>query len=705
VLVVLPQRFVLQAGLIESGVTFPATTPPFVPSSPPKVRQPPPEVARTAPPAPLVRAGPAKQFWASVLPLLRTGELDRALPRFRAYLAAHPDDRDVWRELAVVLARLGRYDEAATIYARLRRTSDDPVLTLQLARLLRDRGELEKSLALYDTLLVASPEDRALLVEYAQTLTWAERYARAGAVYRHLLERDSTDHATRLELAHVLYWDGRRTEALDVLASMPADAPQGVEALQLKTVIARELASVGPPVDTLLDGARRAVIAGDFTEAVRRYERLLARNPNDPALWLEWADVLQYQMQDLAAARDALVYLARLRDLTSDERFRLVQLHAWTGEETRAKAMLVSLLEEDTSRAEGWALLGDLYRFGDARIEARNAYRTALRLDPGSVPAREGQTALERQAARIVESRERPSAGPEILYFRDSDEFERMDLGAHASYQWGSMLLLARAGYRRLEGITLAGTSGQERGPYFQLEFARWWRLGSLRTSVAVGAEQLDAIGTEPTFAVAVALPEANGTAIEVSYDHGPAFHRTVTLESVLGAIQADHLQASVFRSLGHGWDLSGLGAVTSLRGSDSDNWRFNSFVTVRHELTGPFTIALTSQALAFATAAPTLGSRRLYWDPRAFVAGGVQFEARSPATGVWDVYGRVTPGIGLVKERTATELDFVPQLATEAGVGYETPRIAFMAGLAYLRGREGAYNSLGANVSLGIRY
>jgi hypothetical protein len=212
-------------------------------------------------------------------------------------------------------------------------------------------------------------------------------------------------------------------------------------------------------------------------------------------------------------------------------------------------------------------------------------------------------------------------------------------------------------------------------------------------------------VGTEPTFGIQVALPEANGTAIELSYDHGPAFHRTVTLESVLGAIQADHVQASVFRPLGRRWSFSGLGAVTSLRGSDSDNWRFNSFVTVRRDLAGPFAVALTSQALAFASAAPRVGSRRLYWDPRAFVAGGVQLEARSPRAGDWEVYGRVTPGVGLVRERTVAEFDLVPQLATEAGVGYDTSRVLFAASLAYLRGREGAYNSLGANVSLGVRY
>ncbi len=704
VLVVLPQRFVLQAGLIESGITFPATAPPFVPPSPPHVRQPPPRVAPMPPPPPTA-AGPAEQFWRAVLPMLRAEQWERALPHFRTYLVAHPDDRAVWRELAVVLTRMGRYDEAESVYGRLRRAADDPALTLQLARLLRDRGSPEGALALYDTLLAASPDDTALLVEYAQTLTWAERYASAAAVYRDLLHRHRYRHALRLELAHVLYWDGQRAEALRELTAIPAEAPQRVEALQLRTVIERELAVVGSPVETFLDGARRAVLAGDFEEARRRYAQAVARSPRDPALWLEWADVLQFRLQEPVAAREALVHLGTLRDLTWDERFRIAQLHAWTGDEALAKTMLVTLLAEDSTRTDGWVLLGDLHRFSDARIDARNAYRAALTLDPASVPAREGERELGRQVARALDRRERPRAGPEVLYFRDSDEFQRLDIGAHARYRWGSTVLVARAGHRTLDGIALGGTAGRETGPFFQLELAQWWRLGSVRTSVAVGAEYLDALGTEPTVAIEVALPEASGTAIEISYEHGPAFHRTVTLESVLGAIQADHVQASAFRPLGRRWTLSALGAVTSLRGSDSNNWRFNSFVTLRRELAGPLSVAVTSQALAFASPAPALGTQRTYWDPRAFVAGGIQLEARSPADGAWDVYGRVTPGIGLVHERTANGIDLVPQLATEAGVGYETSRIVFAAGIAYLRGREGTYNSIGANLSLGVRY
>ncbi len=704
VLVVLPQRFVLQAGLIESGITFPAATPPYLPGSPPLVRQPPPP-APSAPTPPPARPGPAEQFWSEVLPMLRAEQWERSLPRFHAYLAAYPDDSAVWRELAVVLTRLGRYDEAEAIYGRLLQRADDRGLRLQLARLLRDGGSPGRALAQYDTLLVSSPDDTTLHVEYAQTLTWAEQYGRAASVYRDLLNRDADNHALRLELAHVLYWNGQRTEAIRELSAIPAEAPQSVEAGELRMVIERELASVGPPVDTLLDGARRAVLAGDVEEARRRYAEALARNPHDPALWLEWADVLQYQLEDPVAAREALVHLATLRDLTWDERFRLAQLHAWTGEEAHAKTMLAALLTEDSTRADGWVLLGDLHRFGDARIDARDAYRTALSLDPASVPAREGERELGRQVARTVDGRERPRAGPELLYFRDSDEFARMDIGAHASYRWGSTVLVARAGYRTLDGITLGGTAGRETGPFFQLELAQWWRLGSVRTSVAVGAEHLESLGTEPTVGIEIALPEAGGTAVEISYEHGPAFHRTVTLESVLGAVQADHLQASVFRPLGRRWSLSALGAVTSLRGSESNNWRVNSYVTVRRELAGPFSVAATSQALAFSSAAPSLGTRRVYWDPQVFVAGGIQLEARAPTGGAWDVYGRVTPGVGLVQERAATGVDLVPQLATEAGVAYQTPRVVFAAGLAYLRGREGAYNSIGANLSLGIRY
>jgi hypothetical protein len=69
------------------------------------------------------------------------------------------------------------------------------------------------------------------------------------------------------------------------------------------------------------------------------------------------------------------------------------------------------------------------------------------------------------------------------------------------------------------------------------------------------------------------------------------------------------------------------------------------------------------------------------------------------------DAYGRITGGGGVVRERAADATDLVPQFSTEAGFRYDTRRITASGSLAYLRGREGAYNSFGAQASLGVRY
>jgi len=700
VLVVLPQRFVLQAGLIESGITFPTGLPAFLPPRPPLVH-----AAWVPQPPPPVRPGPAEAFWSAVLPLLRAGQLESTVPLFRAYLATYPRDADVWREYAVVLTKLERYDEAEQVYLRLRATSHDPAVTLPLARLLRDRGQYGRAFVLYRELLTSRPADDGLRREYAEALTAAAEYDAAAAEYRRLLERHPGDDALRLALARVLYWGGHRADALAALALISPSGAHAADAAQLRASIERELPVAVAPGDTLLQGARAAVVAGDFAEATRRYHALLARDPNSAALWLEWADVLQYQRQDLPAARDALHRLATLRDLTWAERFRLAQLHAWTGDEATARTMLLDLVREDSTSAPAWAMLGDLYRFGDARLPARDAYRAALRLDPRNAQALEGQAELERRTTALIADRERPSAGPELLYFGDTDGYHRWDIGARASFAWGPTVLVARAGYRTLDGIALDGTTGSDGGPFVKLETARWWRLGTVRLSAAVGAEHLDALGTEPTLAVHLAVPDASGTAIEATYEHAPAYHRTMTFESAQGVVRSDYLEASAYRDLGAGWNLAGLGAGMSLRGGGADNWRFNGAVTLRHQFWSPISVALTSQLLTFTGAAPVLDTRRLYWDPTMFVAGGLQVEARVRTASGWDVYGRLTGGAGFVRERNATASDFVPQFSGEAGVRYDTRRITFASGLAYLRGREGGYRSLAANASLGVRY
>ncbi len=97
VLVVLPRRYVLHAGLRESGMSFPASAAPFTP---------PEELLReVTPPTPLAPTilvrGPAELLWEEVGALLRAKRYEEALPLFDAYLQYHPRDRSVQREHAI----------------------------------------------------------------------------------------------------------------------------------------------------------------------------------------------------------------------------------------------------------------------------------------------------------------------------------------------------------------------------------------------------------------------------------------------------------------------------------------------------------------------------------------------------------------------------------------------------------------------------
>ncbi len=700
VLVVLPRRFVLNANLVESGITFPTGTTPFWPLG----------LRRVIPPTPLfkpepITPGPAEVFWSEVVPLLEAEEFDRAQPVFDLYLAQHPDDTDAWREYAVVLLRVGGNGVAEQIYLRLVQAHGEPTDKLALARLLRDQGRFEPSLVLYRELVSVDPSDTELHHELAQALVWAGKYREATYAYRALMTQSPGEQQYRLELARVLSWAGYAVDAVKLLRSFPSDAPQASEATELRAHLDSLLTAALPAGEKLIEQARRAVWVQDFERASVLYRRAISRDPSDPGLWLEWADVQQLHLQDLAAARDALIQVGRLRNLTTAERFRLAQLYSWTDREQSAESIVLALLYDDPDYTEAWVLLGDLYSWQGRRIAAAKAYRQALARAPTNEEAQLGLASVRQQTADAIREREKPRAGPELLLFHDSDGFLRFDAVASASYAWSNASAVVRSGYRRIEGAALDGSPAAERGPFLEAEIARWWRMGTVRTSVATGFENFDGSGTEPTFEVRAEMPDVDGTALTAFYRHGRAFPQTVTLESVLGGLLTDQLEASFFRRLDASWDLSGATSVAALHGTDENNVRLHLAFTARRALTPLLNAAFTSQVLTFGKAAPVLQGRRLYWDPSLFWSNGLQFGVSSVTDRPLQLSVRITPGMALMKERANGTLDLVPQLGTEGGVGYETDRISFQADAMYLLGREGDYSSLGAKIQLAIKY
>lgn len=698
VLVVLPKRFVLQSGLVESGITFEMETLPFLP--PERGVDIRPTHPMTATPDETVVVGPSEQFWLDALPLLNAREFEAALPVFSDYLADYPDDTDVLREYAVTLYGANRPLDAERVYRQLIEAG----LTshrLELARLLRDRGESVEAIEVFREIVRENPEDSAMRLELARTLLWAERYGEASALYRNLAEEAPRELHLRLELAQALYWNGQAEESFFHLSGYPSHDSAWPSVDSLMNEIVPQVAPRALTYSELID---QAIEAGDLQLATDLYGRSLLRTPFESEQWTEWFNFLQYRLEDLEATRAALIARDDAGGLDGDERFRLAQLHLWTDRPDTAKTELLSLLESDSERPDAWALLGDLYRWEGDLSDARDAYLRTLAIAPANEQALLGMREIRDQVEATIAARDKTGVGPLVSYFRDSDEFTRLDLGVHGAMRWYDLGLSFRTGYRHLDGPATVGGLGSDDGPFAEFEVVRWWRLGTVRTSLTAGVQRLESLGNEPSFNAQVEIPDANGTAVQVSYAHGPAYPHTATLASVTSGIRSDDLQLSAYRGLGEGWSVAGAATVVSLRGAGVDNWRLSGAATATKEITDLFSAGVTTRILTHTEGAPVLDGRRAYWDPSAFWTNSLVLEARTPDGGSWAVFGRFTPGVALARERETEGIQFVPQLGTATGAAYETGRITLESDIAYFRGRAGDYNSFAANLRLLIR-
>ncbi len=490
VLVVMPQRFVLEAGLRESGVSFPSSRVGFeAPESAPLVQPPPPP-----PVIPKRVAGPAERLWAELGPVLEAGRWDVALGLMDAYLRERPADLAVRRERARTLARAGRVSAAEAAWDRLATETGAIGDRLELARLLRDRGEYDRAIALYEGLLRDRPDERALQREFTRTLVWAERYPQAIESLNRYLARYPDDDEARLDLARALYWAGRPGDARDVLAGIPPTSPVAAEVRALDTELAAVLTpppAPEPPVLTTVERARVAAAAGELTAAATLYEAALEEAPGDRDLWREWIDFVQFRLEDEAGARDALLLYSERFELTSDEMMRLAELHAWTGQEAEAIAILEAMLVDEPGHSDAWVLLGDLRRWNDDPTGASSAYRSALAADPTDPGARNGLEELRLRREALVAQREPAGVGPDMELFSDSDDFLRLDIAGDADFVWGVDALTLRGGYRRLEGHDVSGQMATDEGGFGRVTFAHWWREASIRTAFELGAEHL----------------------------------------------------------------------------------------------------------------------------------------------------------------------------------------------------------------------
>lgn len=723
VLYVLPERYVLRPGFRESGMTFPSPSTPFAPLPLVPVAA----LALPAPPVPpaVILPGPAELFWAEVVPLLESRRYSEALPVFEAYLRDHPEDADARRELAVALLADGRTVEAATELRRLLAEDDDEAQRLLLARALRELGRTDEAVAEYARLAVARPNDVGLWLEWAQAYAWAERYSEAAQVLERALTGDPNSVPLRVELARIYYASGRLADARSLLAPIDGGALAAAGGLTLRNDILAALyvpPQAPPTPPTLQEQAVAAREADDFERARALFQDALRETPNDPATWQAYADLLEYELADFEGARDALLEVERLSTPSAGLQYRLAQLDVWMGRmdeaEVRLERLLVMLEAGDdaaVSRADVQAALGDLRRWEGDRVGAARRYGLALASDPDNARARAGTAALEAEVARTLLEVEQPRIGGTAYTLADTDDFARVDLGGEWIEVGGPWVWGGTAGNRWISGVALDGTEAQRQGAFLDLEAARWWRWGTLRTAIDIGVQRLRAT-LDPVFGASLGQRGRGGSTSELRYEHGPAYPIAVTLQSVLADVVQDRVSVSHARPLGERWSLSATldGAwlradPDSLAGAAQGVGRAQASLAVGRALSPALTVGLTSRALTFTRAAPVTtlpggSSRRLFWDPSLVLSAGPYARLTRNLSASWRLSGTLGPGIALIDERGTAGTDLVPHISAEAGVRREGARYWTAFDVFYYQGQFDGYRTYGARLTLSAR-
>lgn len=129
---------------------------------------------------------PSLDYLANVL--AQTGRAHEVPDLWKEMVAKYPQSANFRAKHAIALVQAGKREEAERAFDVALETLDDNLLVKRwYAPYLRDKGELDRAMDLYEDCLDASPTDGPCLLEYAQTLQAAGREFEVPKVLRDVL--------------------------------------------------------------------------------------------------------------------------------------------------------------------------------------------------------------------------------------------------------------------------------------------------------------------------------------------------------------------------------------------------------------------------------------------------------------------------------------------------------------------------------------
>jgi tetratricopeptide (TPR) repeat protein len=354
------------------------------------------------------------QAMAEVHLLMRQPKESLAL--YEELLRRQPDSPKLWNERGVALHQQGRFAEAEESYRRsLQSESEYAIAHNNLGVSLYHRGAIDEAVIAFRTALDEEPGFAKARLNLALLLSRAKRFPLALDAYRLVL-------ASAPE--HPVAWNGIGV----VLAELRTfeDARNAfARAIQARPEFAEAHYNMSFTLSNL----------GDFEGALRETKRALELDPYYVAQKFELAMDVEYEDPDLSIQPDlgserasdaaiadfafdpktldslfteltpvATTVPARPRNIDSSP-FAMATDYLSKGLFDRASAEVNRAMARGNARAEGLALLGEVFAKQGLFGEALERYRDALQLEPGLLQAAIGEASSLVHLRRATEAR------------------------------------------------------------------------------------------------------------------------------------------------------------------------------------------------------------------------------------------------------------------------------------------------------------
>lgn len=218
--------------------------------------------------------------------------LKQSEDEYRRLLNQRPDEFEISMELAEVLIRLGRPEEAHALFRTL--DANNPRISLGLGDALFASGQMSEAAKAYERALAAGAKREDLTLRLAQSLSWSGQADKALPYLTSLYSADPGDMEIALLYIRALNQTGERSAARTVLDKLSTTAPDSADLLfeladqeadQGHIKAARELSLKALALDNSSEARMRAAQNmnqwGAFHRAVAlRQAHLLDAGPN-----------------------------------------------------------------------------------------------------------------------------------------------------------------------------------------------------------------------------------------------------------------------------------------------------------------------------------------------------------------------------------------------------------------------------------------